>query len=53
MSKEYKELKDALLKINALKAKVLSIDSDSNLAEEEKYAKLALLALETTIRSKQ
>ena len=53
MSKEYKELKDALLKINALKDKVIAIDSDSDLAEEEKYAKLAFLALETAIRSKR
>lgn len=53
MSEEYKQLKDDLLKIAALKDEVIRIDSDPDLTEEEKYAKLALLALEMTISSKQ
>ena len=53
MSKEYQELKEDLLKIAALTDEVIRIDSDPDLTEEEKYAKLALLALEMTIHSKQ
>lgn len=53
MSKEYQDLLETLLAIDTLKDEVMAIDSDPNLIEEEKYMRLTLLALETSIRSKQ
>lgn len=52
MSKEYQNLLKTLLATDALKDAIMAIDSDSDLTEEEKYLRLALLALETSIRSK-
>ncbi len=52
MSKEYQDLLETLLAIDALKDEVVVIDSDPNLTEKEKYMRLALLTLETSIRSK-
>ena len=53
MSDAYKELRDDLLKIAAIKDEVMAIDSDSNLTEEEKYAKLTAILFETVIHSQQ
>ena len=53
MSEEYKELLKNLLAIDALRDEVMSIDSDPDLTEEDKYLRLSLLALEMSIRSKR
>ena len=53
MSEEYKQLKDDLLKIAALKDEVIRIDSDPDLTEDEKYAKLAEIALTFCIHTKK
>ena len=51
MSKEYQDLLETLLAIDALKDEVIAIDSDPNLTEEEKYTKLTVILFETVIHN--
>jgi len=53
MSDAYKEFRDSLLKITELKDEVIRIDSDPDLTEDEKYAKLAEITLTFCIHNKK
>lgn len=52
MSKEYQDLLETLLAIDSIKEEVMAIDSDPNLTEEEKYAKLASILCTEYMRRK-